>query len=581
MKHLFYKTGVLLFIFITGSNLFAGHNTDSLKQLLNNASEADKLEILNQLMDAALYSDLDSACYYGTLLEKKSGQEKDSLYQSMALRGLGICSFYKANYYDAEAYVLKAINLQKANKDTTGLANSYKILTGIYWESERYDQSVDISFKALKLYRETNDTKGIVSSYTNIGLLYKRLDEPQKALTYLKKAANLAQSEGIEYNMGNLYNNTGIVYKKLKDYNQALTFYRKALSEYQKENLVSGVATNYLNIGNIYNYHLDKPDSALYYYQKGLKLSENSNYTIQSDFYTGLAHLFAKKGNRTKSIEYLQKAMTTARLHHDIDLEEAVCFDLYQSYKETGNNKEALSYLERYTNIRDTLTLEKAKVAIANLESKFENEKNQIIIQNMQQKQEADKKIKTLLWLGIALLLLSILLLLFGFKQSKKKSKLKRVLLETEKDKLENDLQFKSRQLTSQALMMMKKNRILNEIYNSLSKLKAITDDEKQKLHQLKIQLKRSIKSEKDWKLFQYYFEEVNPRFFHKLLEVNSKITPSELKLAALVKLNFSIKETAELLNLSPDSVKTTRSVLRKKLGLQTEKNIYDFLNNV
>jgi len=80
----------------------------------------------------------------------------------------------------------------------------------------------------------------------------------------------------------------GIVYKNLKDYNRALSFYRKALHEYQKENLVSGIATCYLNFGNLFTYHLDEPDSARYYYQEGLKLSKNADYTNQSDFYSGL-----------------------------------------------------------------------------------------------------------------------------------------------------------------------------------------------------------------------------------------------------------------------------------------------------
>ena len=580
MKQEVNKYFIVALMLFTGYHLYA-RNTDSLKRLLNGAADTKKLEILNQLMEATLYNNLDSACYYASFLEKESEQNHNIRYQSLAYRGLGICNFYKTKYFQAEEYVLNAIHLQKESKDTAGLANSYKILTGIYWETERYNKSVEVSFDALKLYEATRDTKGIVSSYNNIGLLYKRLDEQEKALEFFNKAIGTALSDKLDYNLGNLYNNTGIVYKSLKKYIQALDYYRKALNEYKKDSLLGGIATAYLNLGNIFTYHLYKPDSAFYYFNKGLQLSENTDYTIQADLYSGLAFLYSKKGNSEKSIEYLKKALSVAQSYRDADILKDVHYELYKANKAAGNDKEALLHLEQYTRIQDTLSLQKAKVTIANLESKFENEKSKIIIHQMQEKQQADKKIKFLLLLGISLLLVSLLLVVFGFVQSKKKSKLKRTLLETEKGQLENALQFKSRQLTSQTLMMMKKNRLLNEIDKSLSEVKEIPDEEKQKLYRIQKQLKQGIRSEEDWKLFRYYFEEVNPQFFQKLLDSNSRITPSELKLAALVKLNFSIKETASLLNISPDSVKTIRSVLRKKLGLQKGHSIYDFLNNL
>ena len=572
------KAIVFFILWTTGMNVYAG-KVDSLRSVLDQARGREKLEILDELVDATLYNNLDTSCYYASMLEKESEQSNNNRYRALAYRALGICHFYQNQYYKAEDYVQKAIDLQKANGDTAGLANSYKILTAIYWETERYERSVRISFDALKLYEATHDIRGIVSSYNNIGLLYKRLEKPEKALTYYQKAVETADSAKISYNRGNLYNNMGLVLKDMNKYNEALGYYRKALNEYEKDSLLGGIATVYLNLGNIYVYHIYNPDSAFYYLNKGLQLSSNTDYTIRADLYTGLATLYAKKGDTKKDIAFLKKALSLARSYHDADLQKDIHYELYKVFEQTGNNKEALIHLEQYTRIQDTLSLQKAKVTIANLESRFENEKNRIIIQKMKEKQKADHLIKRLLFLGIFLLIASLLFLIYGFIQSRKKSKLKRALLENEKEQLEEDLQFKSRQLTSQALMMMKKNRLLNEIVKALSEINDISPDTKQKLLQIQRQLKKSIRSEEDWKLFRHYFEEVDPSFFERLLEINNRITPAELKLAALVKLKFSIKEAASLLNISPDSVKTTRSVLRKKLGLHKGENIYDFLN--
>lgn len=575
-----YLAGVFITIIILLSGMpLSARNTDSLKMLLPHLSGLRKLEVLNRIIEATLYNNLDSACRYAALMKSESRKAKNNRYRALAYRGMGICNFYKNNYYQAEEYVLKAVAIQKQDKDSTGLANSYKILTGIYWETERYKKSVEVSFQALRLYEARNDIKGIVSSYNNIGLLYKRLGEPEKALKYYQKALEIAGSAKMDYNKGNLYNNLGIVLKNLKQYPKALNDYRKAIRAYRRESLMGGVATGYLNIGNVFVYHLYNPDSAFFYLNKGLQIAKNTDYTLQADFYTGLSRLYAKEGYPEKQVRFLKKALAIARVNRDIDREEEIHYALYQVYENSGNDKQALLQMKQYMRIRDTLSLMKAKVAIANLESKFENEKNRLVIRQMQEKQHADKKIKLLLSLGVILLLISFLLLVFGFVQSKKKSKLKRAVLEAEKEKLEHALQFKSRQLTSQALMMMKKNQLLNEIHKALSEIKGTTDDGKQKIIQAKKQLKKVIRSQEDWKLFRHYFEEVNPQFFKSLLKINPRITPSELKLAALVKLNFSIKESASLLNISPNSVKTIRSVLRKKLGLKKDESIYEFLN--
>jgi len=129
--------------------------------------------------------------------------------------------------------------------------------------------------------------------------------------------------------------------------------------------------------------------------------------------------------------------------------------------------------------------------------------------------------------------------------------------------------------------MMIQKNRMLNDILSSLKSIKHVSEDSKHVLTKLNQQIKHSIQSGEDWEMFRHYFEEINPDFYPRLLKINSKITPAEQKLSALIKLNFSIKEAASLLNISPDSVKTTRHILRTKLGLEKNENIHEFLNSL
>jgi DNA-binding CsgD family transcriptional regulator len=90
-----------------------------------------------------------------------------------------------------------------------------------------------------------------------------------------------------------------------------------------------------------------------------------------------------------------------------------------------------------------------------------------------------------------------------------------------------------------------------------------------------------SFSLDKDWEEFRLYFEEVHTGFFDTLKKRYPDLTPNELRLAALAKLNLSIKETATIMGITPDSVKTARYRLRKKLDMETEENLTEYLMEI
>ncbi len=148
--------------------------------------------------------------------------------------------------------------------------------------------------------------------------------------------------------------------------------------------------------------------------------------------------------------------------------------------------------------------------------------------------------------------------------------------------KLKEENAYQSKQLTTHALNMLQKNKLLLEMDNELKTYAPKTDDMlKKKLNSIRRQIKRNMNSENDWDLFKLYFEEVNKNFFSTLQENCKDLTTGDQKLAALIKLNLNIKEAAAVLNISPDSLKKARYRLRKKLGLYDRENLADYLNRI
>ena len=98
------------------------------------------------------------------------------------------------------------------------------------------------------------------------------------------------------------------------------------------------------------------------------------------------------------------------------------------------------------------------------------------------------------------------------------------------------------------------------------------------KLNPLKKVVESNYQIDKEWDDFKLRFEEVHSGFFEQLKATFPELSNSDLRLCALLRLNMTMKEAAKILGISVDSVKTSRYRLRKKLNLETDDNLNDFI---
>jgi DNA-binding CsgD family transcriptional regulator len=145
---------------------------------------------------------------------------------------------------------------------------------------------------------------------------------------------------------------------------------------------------------------------------------------------------------------------------------------------------------------------------------------------------------------------------------------------------MEYELEIKSKQLSSHALHMMQKNKMLQEVKTQMEELIDQSKMEnKPDLRKINRMLDRNIKTEREWKLFKIYFEELNSGFFNKLKLINPVLTQNELKLCALTKLGFNLKETSSLLNVSINTIKNARYKLKIKLGIEKDASLKEYID--
>ncbi len=80
---------------------------------------------------------------------------------------------------------------------------------------------------------------------------------------------------------------------------------------------------------------------------------------------------------------------------------------------------------------------------------------------------------------------------------------------------------------------------------------------------------------------FMFYFEETFPDFSAKLLQINPKMSVSDIEFCALLKIKISTKDIARYKFIEPQSVRNKKNVIRKKLDIPKDLDIYQFINEI
>ena len=161
-----------------------------------------------------------------------------------------------------------------------------------------------------------------------------------------------------------------------------------------------------------------------------------------------------------------------------------------------------------------------------------------------------------------------------------KMEKNEKEIIKLQNEKLANEVRFKNRELADANLHLVERSDALTRVKDELQHLYKKTNNN----HDVKktLQLVNDIeKNNSNWEQFVSHFDEVNNDFLKKLKAKFPKLSKTDLKVCAYLQLNLSSKEIAQLMNISVRGVEIARYRLRKKLTLDTEQNLNDFLNEV
>jgi DNA-binding CsgD family transcriptional regulator len=482
---------------------------------------------------------------------QKAQNQNNTADKAESLLYLGICSFGSSpekglQYATQSLAQFKKLETTHAKQAKIGRGKCLQLISTIYSRQKKYARAVAMSREVVQLLQSEKDPSGTLGlAYSSLGTLYL-----------------LQQKDSAAY------------------------FFGMALQDFKKNNNVAYLPNAYLKIGELYFKKDNKQQSAIHFNKAKHIADSTQNRQAQVSSLLAIGNWHQKYGQDQTAENQYQSARKIAATLSDKSFEIKAIEALVVFLDKKGNFEHASRLQKELLDIKDRFySLEREQIA-KSLEVQFEISEKDRQLALVSKEKEVSRLTNILL--AICLLVLAVVFSIGYFflkrlnHRDKQLLRAKEALVEAlEKQKIlkeeqfQNDLEHKESQLSAITLQMLQKNDLIGEIKSTIEKETHLSEQQMLKM------VNKYFAQNDSWNDFDLYFESVNKNFYTRLKQSYPDISANDLKICALIKLNLSIKEMASILNISPDSVKTARYRLRKKLQLNTEENLTDFILSI
>jgi tetratricopeptide (TPR) repeat protein len=486
-------------------------------------------------------------------------QEKDEVGQARCLQQMGQLLFHLGSYSQAVEHLLQADKIFR-DKNPEWLASNLNILGTVYYYNQQPVQAKAQFYEALDIHKKGNNVSGIAETYALIGHMYE----------------------------------------KQLDYDSSYIFQRMALSFAGSAADTAVIAKIYENIGSIYE---DKAryDSAQHYFLLSLHAYQQCGKLVeQIEVINNLGDVWSKTGRFEKGMVYARQAADLALLTGEKYQLQSAYRDIAQNFEGLKQYDSAYHYLEKSRQLVQSIYSLENSYQISVLQTLYDTEKKNAQIVSLNAARKANKLLS---WGSIIVLILIGLLAALVINHQKMKIRSEKAInserikvYETEKGLMESELKrqqleenslkeqldIKSRQMSSHLLHLIQKNEVMEELKLGLTNI--IRDDkrdQKKQVRQLLQKISMSFTQDAYWEEFRLIFDKVHPSFVTNLQQKYSGLTAGELRLLALIKMNLSSGDMSTLLGVTPDSLRVQRYRLKKKMNLGQDDSLTSFVQAV
>lgn len=530
---------------------------------------------LNMAKYYGTHRNLDSTTYYSKLANVIYEELNDLKNQYQVLLNWARLENLEGSFEKALSLCDETIQIAKNLEDGELISDAFSQKSTTYVDQGNYKKAVEnllFSLRALDTLIIPKPMKSAIlkAKYGRIELLRGNYGD---VLQPLSESLEIFKEQDDKRWQANVYMELGSLFFHLKEYDKSLENYHNSLEVSYAMKRDDYVAANLGNIGAVFMEQKEY-DRALEYFFNSINTAKKRG-SVNNEIigYNDITNAYRGKKEYVKALEYNAKSIHLADSVGSLVYLKDAFYNRSKIQEKMGFHEKALKNRKKFEELKDSIFNSSKFKQIEELKTKYETEKKeqQIALQEkeitlLEQKAEISSLQKILL---IGLLVLA-LIGFYGIRQKMKRNKL-------EKDKVDAELAFKKKELTTHALHLAKKNEVLEGLKQRAQELKE-NEASKKGYQQLIRTINFDLQDDNNWENFSRYFEEVHKDFNRNVKTKYPEVTSNELRLLALLKMNLSSKEIANILNISPEGIKKARYRLRKKLDISTEDSLQDLV---
>ncbi len=292
-------------------------------------------------------------------------------------------------------YTKRALKLAFRNKDEALEANAKSMMALFYMVLCNFKESKQLSLEALKYFEKVDDQKGIADAKFNIASLYYKTDHFHEGLQLLLDCLQIYRQLKDHHSEARVLKSMGTIYEYLGDINNAIQAYEDSVDAAKKVNDLNLESNAYNPLSGIY-LNQGRYEDAMELIEKSIRLKKSTNdirglgfalygrgkvhmvlgnyaeseknflesKKIHSEMgdMVGLGMTCNKMGalyflmkDFNHSREILKEALSLAEKYNIILIKFKAYHHLYQMAKEEGDNANALYFLEKYMNTKESV----------------------------------------------------------------------------------------------------------------------------------------------------------------------------------------------------------------------------------
>jgi tetratricopeptide (TPR) repeat protein len=554
------------------------------------------------------YNNKDSAAYYLHRCISIAKNENDTI-QAKIFNKIGVLFNMNAQRDSASFYFEKALKKASPKYKSTVLIN-----VGILnKKNSNYDKAIIILNEALAISLAQNDEKSKGIIYAEMGSTYILKLERTKGIECLIKGIAIMKKLGIAKNQAITEQNLAAAYFDSHNYAFAKEIYESCLPFLK----ASGDVINYTialgNYGDCLYYLKSYKKSEAILREANSNLNESLDFQMKAQFMGKLARVIVKYNPKSaeanacfkKAFAFALQSKSTQTvflandyLHYlnafglhdqviaaDIQYRKAVSLsncsvigrtpyleEVSKAQLKLGNKDAALDILQKVVVLKDSVKTVENDQQLQELEAKYQNGHLQ---KSSQKTKDINLSLSRKLYLG--LLLFFFICIGFGYYfwiSKKQKNQSNATLTRIEKENVGKDLALQEaleenttkediiqKQLVSLMASSMEQLNLKEQLLQVYKDLK----DNNQTELATKLE---GVDNQKHWEQFMTKFNALNPNFINTLSQKYPSLNSSELNYCALLRLNLSLKEIANVLQIKHDSVFTKNYRIKKKMNL-------------